>query len=374
MSASKDQKRGTWKVYIRYTDWMGVKQIHTKRGFVTKKAALEYEREFLQKQSKDINMSFEAFVGLYMANLKPRIKYNTYLTKKHIIEKKILPYFGKRSLASIKASDVIRWQNELLEQRDENGKAYSPTYLRTVQNQLSAIFNHAMRFYGLKVNPSTQTGKMGRAKAKEMSFWTREEYLKFSEAMKSKPLSYYAFEVLYWTGIREGELLALTAGDFDLENRRLTINKSYQRLEKKDYITEPKTEESNRTIALPQFLCREIEDYCATIYKCNDNTRLFEVSKNYLHYEMKRGCKESGVKQIRIHDIRHSHVAHLIELGFSPVAISERLGHAGVQVTYMYSHLYPSAQVQLADKLEEDRSKLTSENEWEKGGENVSTE
>ena len=363
MSASKDQKRGTWKVYIRYTDWTGTKQIHTKRGFPTKKAALEYEREFLQKQANDINMSFEAFVGLYLENLKPRLKYNTYLTKRGIINTKILPYFGKRALASIKASDVIQWQNELIKQTDKDGNAYSPTYLRTVQNQLSAIFNHAVKFYGLQVNPSSQAGKMGRSKAKEMLFWTKEEYLQFIEAMKSKPLSYYAFEVLYWTGIREGELLALTAGDFDLENKRLTINKSYQRLEGKDYITEPKTEESNRTIALPDFLCREIEDYCATIYKCNACTRLFEVTKYYLYAEMDRGCRESGVKRIRVHDIRHSHVAHLISLGFSPVAIAERLGHAGVAVTFMYSHLYPSAQAQLADKLEMDRENTAKEKE-----------
>ena len=357
MSASKDPKRGTWKIYLRYIDWTGNKAIHTKRGFATKREALEYEREFMQSQSKDINMSFEAFVEIYMRDMKPRLKYNTYLTKKHIIETKILPYFGKRSLASIKASDVIQWQNELLWKKDETGAKYSPTYLRTVQNQLSAIFNHACRFYSLPQNPSAQAGRMGKAKAKEMLFWTKDEYLQFSECMKSKPVSFYAFEILFYCGIREGELLALTAGDFDFENRTLTINKSYQKLEGKEYITEPKTEESNRTIALPKFLCREVEDYCASIYACNAHTRLFEVSKSYLHHEMDRGCKESGVKRIRVHDLRHSHVAYLISLGFSPVTIADRLGHSSTVITDQYSHLYPSAQADLADKLEADRDK-----------------
>ena len=357
MSASKDPKRGTWKIYLRYIDWTGNKAIHTKRGFATKREALEYEREFMQSQSKDINMSFEAFVEIYMRDMKPRLKYNTYLTKKHIIETKILPYFGKRSLASIKASDVIQWQNELLRKKDETGAKYSPTCLRTVQNQLSAIFNHACRFYSLPQNPSAQAGRMGKAKAKEMLFWTKDEYLQFSECMKSKPVSFYAFEILFYCGIREGELLALTAGDFDFENRTLTINKSYQKLEGKEYITEPKTEESNRTIALPKFLCREVEDYCASIYACNAHTRLFEVSKSYLHHEMDRGCKESGVKRIRVHDLRHSHVAYLISLGFSPVTIADRLGHSSTVITDQYSHLYPSAQADLADKLEADRDK-----------------
>ena len=261
MSASKDAKRGTWKVYIRYKDWQGVGQVHTKRGFATKREALEYEREFLLKKSKDVNMGFPQFVEVYMEDMKPRLKLNTFLTKKHIMETKINPYFEKKSLAEITATDVIQWQNQLLNMRDENGIPYAQTYLRTIQNQLSAIFNHACRFYGLTANTSKQAGKMGKAKGKEMLFWTKEEYLKFSEVMKDKPVSYYAFEVLYWTGIREGELLALERGDFNISDRKLTINKSYQHLQGEDYITSPKTEKSNRVIELPEFLCREMEDY-----------------------------------------------------------------------------------------------------------------
>lgn len=356
MSAIKDNDRKTWRAYIRYTDWQGKNQIHTKRGFKTKREALSYEREFLMKKTRNVNMGFAVFVDQYLEDMKPRLKYNTFLTKKHIIASKITPYFENRTLADIDATDVIQWQNELLKMRDENDKAYSQTYLRTIQNQLSAIFNHACRFYALPNNPSKQAGKMGKAKAKEMLFWTKGEYLKFSEIMKDKPISFYAFEVLYWTGIREGELLALQRKDIDLVNMKLTISKSYQRLEKKDYVTTPKTDKSNRVIDLPKFLCDELEDYFGMLYKCDDDTRLFEISKSYLHHEMDRGVKGSGVKRIRIHDIRHSHVAHLIELGFSPVEIAERLGHEGISVTYTYSHLYPSKQKFLADRLNEDRT------------------
>ena len=293
-----------------------------------------------------------------MEDMKPRLKLNTFLTKRHIIETKIIPYFEKKSLAEITATDVIQWQNQLLSMRDENGMPYSQTYLRTIQNQLSAIFNHACRFYGLSVNPSKQAGKMGKAKGKEMLFWTKEEYLKFAEVMKDKPVSYYAFEVLYWTGIREGELLALEKGDFNIKDRKLTINKSYQHLQGEDYITSPKTEKSNRVIELPDFLCREMEDYFGMLYKCDEHTRLFTFSKSYLHHEMDRGAKVAGVKRIRIHDLRHSHVAHCIELGFSPLAIAERLGHEGINITMNYAHLYPSKQKALADKLDEDRGNL----------------
>ena len=122
---------------------------------------LAWEREFLQSQSKDMNMSFKAFAEIYMNDMKPRIRESTMENKRYIIDNKLIPYFGSRSLASIKASDIIQWQNELLNARDEDGNAYSPTYLRTIQNQLSAIFNHARRFYSLPVNPSAQAGKMG---------------------------------------------------------------------------------------------------------------------------------------------------------------------------------------------------------------------
>jgi len=120
MSASKDTKRGTWKVYIRYKDWQGIGQIHTKRGFATKREALEYEREFLLKKAKDVNMGFPQFVEVYMEDMKPRLKLNTFLTKRHIMDTKIIPYFEKKSLAEITATDIIQWQNQLLSMRDEN--------------------------------------------------------------------------------------------------------------------------------------------------------------------------------------------------------------------------------------------------------------
>ena len=127
-------------------------------------------------------------------------------------------------------------------------------------------------------------------------------------------------------------------------------------------ITDPKTEQSNRTISLPDFLCEEIQDFIASLYGITPNMRIFNVTKSYLHHEMDRGCKESGVKRIRIHDLRHSHAAHLIELGFSPVAIAERLGHKGISITYMYAHLYPSKQYELAEKLSEDRTRACLKN------------
>lgn len=340
----------------RYVDWRGDRKQKCKRGFQTKREAQEWERTFQQQSAADLDMSFEAFTELYIRDIKGRLKENTWLTKEHIIKTKILPYFQNRKISEITSKDVRTWQNELLAYRDEKGKPYSQTYLKTVHNQLSAIFNHAVRYYDLRSNPAAKAGNMGKEQTGEMLFWTKEEYLKFSEAVMDKPISYYAFEMLYWTGIREGELLALTPADFDFEKQTVRINKSYQRLHGEDIITTPKTPKSNRTIQMPEFLCEEMQDFFKMNYGLKKKDRIFPIIKNYLHREMDRGSKESGVKRIRIHDIRHSHVSLLIDMGFSAVAIADRVGHESIEITYRYSHLFPSKQVEMANKLNMERN------------------
>ena len=194
---------------------------------------------------------------------------------------------------------------------------------------------------------------MGKEESKEMLFWTTEEYKKFSEAVMDKPMSFYAFEMLYWTGMRLGELLALSMEDFCTEKCTVRINKSYQRLQGQDFITTPKTPKSNRTIKFPKFLMEEMQEYFAMLYDQKPTERMFPVTKSLLHHEMERGSKAAGVKKIRIHDLRHSHISHLIDLGFSAVAIADRVGHESIDITYRYSHLFPSKQVAMADRLDE---------------------
>ena len=311
---------------------------------------------FQLQNSSDMDMSFENFVDIYKNDIRSRIKETTWLTKVNIIDKKILPYFGKRKISEIQTKEVIAWQNGLLQQKDKTGKPYSECYLKTIHNQLSAIFNHAVRFYALRTNPAAKAGNMGSEKRKEMLFWTKEEYLKFIDAMMDKPMLYYAFEILYWCGIREGELLALTPADFDFEKKTLRINKSYQRLQGKNVITTPKTKKSNRVIQMPDFLCDEMQDYFKQLYGLEPDSRIFPLTKHTLKRGMEFGCKASGVKVIRIHDLRHSHVSLLINMGYSAVAIGNRVGHESVEITYRYAHLFPTVQKEMADKLNIERS------------------
>lgn len=355
MSVYKEPKTNTWRVIYRYTDWKGERKQSQKRGFPTKREALTWEQEQKNRANADLDMTFESFVALYTADMKGRIKENTWGTKEHIIRTKLVPYFGKRKMCDIHSKEVIAWQNEMLNYRDEKGKPYSPVYLKTLHNQLSAIFNHAVRHYNLKVNPAAQAGNMGKAKSREMLFWTKAEYLKFAEAMMDKPLSYYAFEMLYWCGVREGELLALTPADFDFEKQTVTISKSYQRIKGQDVITDPKTPKSNRVIQMPAFLCDEMQDYIKSLYAVEPTDRIFTVTKSYLHREMDRGAKAAGVKRIRIHDLRHSHISLLIDMGFTALAIADRVGHESIDITYRYAHLFPTRQTEMADKLNMER-------------------
>ena len=354
MPAYKD-KNGSWYVMVRYTDWRGEKKQKCQRGFETKRDALAWEAQYRLKKRADIDMTLDSFYELYKEDVRPRLKENTWITKESIIEGKILPYLGKRKLSEITAKDIVDWQNTVMQLPGTDGQPIAQTYIKTIHAQLSAMLNHAVRYYQLPVNPARIAGGIGKEESREMMFWTKEEYLKFAEVMMEKPIYYYAFEMLYWTGIREGELLALTPEDFDFEKKTLRINKSYQRLRGKDVITSPKTDAGVRVIAIPDFLCEEMKDCLKLYYDIHSSDRIFPMTKSGLSKNMESGSKAAGVKKIRIHDLRHSHVSLLINQGFSAFEIGKRVGHRSEKITYRYAHLFPNKQTDMADFLENQR-------------------
>ncbi len=348
-------KNGTWHTQVWYTTRCGDKKHKVKRGFTTKKEALAWESDFRASKAGSMDVTFVEFCKLYEEDIRPRLKENTWMNKSYMIQDKLIPFFGKKPMCDITSLDIVKWQNELVGYRDEKGKPFKPTYLRAINNQLNAIINHAVRYYGLRINPVVKTTKMGSKSSDEMQFWTKEEYLAYSDTMMSKPASFYMFEILYWCGLRVGELLALYPEDFDFKKGVLSITKSYQRINGRDVITGPKTPKSIRIITMPEFLIEELEEYFAGRQDLVEGERVFTHTKYYLGHEMRRGCKETGVKRIRIHDLRHSHVSLLIEMGFSVLAIAERMGHESIDITYRYAHLFPSVQSDIASSLNDVR-------------------
>lgn len=349
----RQEDNGTWTSQFWFRDYDGERRHRTKRGFATEEAALEWEEEGRREAEGSVSSTFAAFFEVYKRDVRPRLRESTWTGKEYMVRDKILPAFGQMRMDEIESVDVIRWQNGLMAMRNAHGEPYSPTYLRTINNQLTAIFNHAVRFYGLRKSPCSRTTKMGSNKAGDMLFWTKGEYLKFADAIADKPDSFCAFEVLYWCGLRVGELLALTPDDIDFRRAVVSINKSYQRLKGRDVITDPKTPKSVRTVAMPGFLVDELSDWLQGHPVAHDE-RMFPFTKDRMHHEMTRGCKATGVKRIRIHDLRHSHVSLLIDMGYSAVAIADRLGHESSDITFRYVHLFPDRQGEIARALDKE--------------------
>ncbi len=346
MPVYKDEQRGTWYCLFYYEDWQGIKKKKQKRGFKTKKEALEWENNFKLSANANMDMTLGSFVEIYFRDKAGELKERSIKNKKYMIGVHILPYFENKPMNSITPSDIIQWQNIMRE------KGFAPTYLRMIQNQITALFTHASNIYNLANNPCKKVKKMGKSDADKIDFWTKEEYDKFIETFEVGSRYYVLFEILFWTGCREGELLALNKSDIDFQNNKLHITKTYYRTERKDIITVPKTEQSVRTIDIPEFLKQEMQEYVDKLYGLSDDDRIFPIVAEAVQHMLKNHADKAGVKRIRVHSLRHSHVAYLINQGVQPLIIKERLGHRDIKITLnTYGHLYPSQQRQVAEML-----------------------
>ena len=317
MAAYKDEERGTWYVSFYYEDWTGAKKRKVKRGFRTKKEALNFEAEYKRTAKADMDMTMGEFVEVYFRDKSQSLKDRSIKNKRDTMNAQLLPYFKDRPMNSITPAEIIQWQNTIIE------KGYSDDYLKTIQNQMTALFNHAKNIYNLADNPCDKVKRMGKTSKKKMKFWTIEEYRQFMTGIEPGSKYYVLFELLFWTGAREGEALSITPADIDFERNLLHINKTYYRMHGEDVITSPKTEESNRTISIPEFLKKEIQDYISRLYELPEDERIFPMVHEAVQHKLKQVVQKTGVKKIRVHDIRHSHAAFLINKGVQPLMINE---------------------------------------------------
>ncbi len=342
-----------WYFSVRYTDWTGERKRKKQEGFKTQREAKEAEADFLNSKRTDIDITFENLIKAYTENRGARIEQTTLATKGHMIRTKILPYFAKMPLSKIDTNTVMRWQTELINYRNpKTNQPYSQTYLRQIHNQLSTIFNFAIRYYGLTRNPAQLCGSMGKQNAEKFDFWTYDEFQQFIKVVVDDITDYTIFNLFFYSGIREGELLALTLKDFDFDKNTVYINKSLAVINGKAVSKRTKTPNSERTIALPIPIMNMLLEYTKHLYDYNPNDRLFLSSKSALNRDIKQYSAKANLRKIKVHELRHSHASHLIELGVSPLAISERLGHKDVKTTLnTYAHLYPNKQSEIANTL-----------------------
>ncbi len=292
------------------------------------------------------DISFADFYRIYISDMEGRLKPTTLARKDAMIRDKILPTFASIPMNAISPQLIRTWQTSLIEQ------GYRPTYLKTIDMHLFAVFKYAAKYYDFE-NPYDKADHMGSGTTSAMRFWTLEQYWAFIREFSDQPRVFLAFELLYWCGIRVGELLALTPSDIDEKKHLLKITKTYVRHDHRDIISPPKTENSVRNVAMPEFLYREVMDYIHA-EDIKKNERIIPRSVDFLKHHLRAGCKHSGVPQIRIHDIRHSHVSLLIDQGFTAAAIAERVGHKHISTTMnVYAHLFPNRQAMLVEALEQ---------------------
>ena len=367
MPAYKDEKRNTWYCQFWNTDFTGKKKHIVKRGFKTRREAKEYEEKYKTSNSETSDITLGGLYESYKQIYIPTLKLSTQDNKRQIIEAYILPYFENRKICEITSKDIAKWQIEV-----QRGKKLSNTYLKSINTQMSALFNFARKHYGLIINPVVIAGPMGKKKpTEEMQFWTLDEFNKFIKCVNGMT-NQIAFKILYWCGLRKGEMLALTPDDI-LSSKEIDVKKtaswrsmknlSEEEIESTTWkkternmgleITTPKTEKSVRKVAIPDFLYNEIQTWMQMLYGLEHDSLLFEFNSNHtLNGILDRSAKKAGVKRIRVHDLRHSHASLCIEAGVSILLLSERLGHENIETTLnTYSHLYPNKQSALAENL-----------------------
>lgn len=345
----KNGKTVKWYANFYYTDWKGQRKHVCKRGFSTQREAKAYERMFLNQVKGTGDLLFSELVSNYMEDMSHRLKVTTIANKQQIIVTKILPYFADKKIGEIDTIMIRRWQNELIAVRKRNGEGYSQTYLKTINNQLSALFNYAVKHYDLLNNPCKAAGTIGCSRAEEMQIWTQEEFeqvLSFEEKESYR----LAYNVLFYSGIREGELLAITPADV-LPTMQLNITKNFAVVQKEEIFLTPKTGRSRRKVAIPEFLYQELLRYMEKGEQ-RRNHRLFDLKKQQLLTELKKLAHRAGVVPIRVHDLRHSHASMLIDMGIELFEISRRLGHESVKTTSdIYGHLYPDKDMRIAARI-----------------------
>ena len=356
----KDKKNDTYRVSYTYISPDGKKHRTGKRGFKLKKDANAWVDKELPsiikalecRKTSDEIMTMGELIEEYLDDFhtNPEYKESTYLTKKNIINTKILPYMADKVVYDIKPNDIRIWRNKMIK---DAKKELSLTYVYSIEAQLTAILNYAVEFHDLPSNPYGNTKKIGKKNGAEKTIWTLDEYNRFIKTLEYDPVYYYAFQVLFWCGLRRGEMMALTPADINFEENRIRINKSYRRINGQDCITTPKTLSGIRTISIPKDLAVQLKEYIDGFYNIDENARIFPVTQNSLYRKLKDGIEATNLKKITIHGLRHSNISMIANLGYSSVDIAYRAGHSKTSMTAHYTHRYEGTDKKIANALNE---------------------
>lgn len=346
MTVYKDEERGTWFFITRIDQPGGTSKQVKRRGFKTEKAALLAEAKLEEEEEFDEeNIKFKYVAEEYLKWYKKRRKASSYTKISSIVIVHLIPRFEKKRIKSIRPRDITKYQDDIIDD-------YAPAHVKKIHSVLSAIFHFAIKNEYTKENPASIAGNVDIETEDIMNYWTLEEFKEFIKHVDDS--MYYAlFMTLYYSGLRKGELLALTWGDIDFSENIINVDKTeYNRI-----VTTPKTKSSIRKIRMPKFvmsLLNKLKGQAKMSYRVfgefHDSISTTTLDRKYAEY-----IEMSGVNRIRIHDFRHSHASYLINKGYIISMIASRLGHGDVATTLnTYGHLYPSTEKEAVLGMEDD--------------------
>lgn len=335
---------------------------------ITKKdQAINYEYNFRSKYNKQFEeaqtsfYTFEQFYEIYKKDKKNQKKTTTVKSDDYIYKKFESLY--KYKLNYITTNDV----KQLLDQYFDDG--LSVEYVNKIRNFINKLFNYAVKIKRiLNFNPVSAIPEYKRVEevTKEMDIYEPSEWKIINVKLKELNIVYFTFiSILYYTGMRLGEVRALTPADIDMKSKKIRINKTLSDVKKKDngeswIVTSPKTKNSVRTILIPDKLHKILEDYFKyydTLYVKSDTTFLFGVDRplqaKVIREKFHKAADEANIRRIRIHDLRHSHASVLINNGALDKAVADRLGNTVNEVRKTYSHLFTETEEKLVDIINE---------------------
>lgn len=356
MSVAKNEKTGKWDCSIWYRDWQGKRKHTTKRGFDRKKDAEEYERKFLdKKQYKDITM--EIAVDAFLAELNHlyelgQIKESTLENKTRIIKRYILSYFKDAKIESIKASHVNEWLAYLNTHATLRKRLGSRTLL-IYRSNLNQIFEFCQRNYNIENNPVLLTSRpKPYSNDRRAKFWTVEQFWK-CYSMIDEPVYKIIFTIIYWSGLRIGEVLALTPND--IKPDRICVNKNLMELKRRYKIDTPKNDTSIREVVIPNYLYTQIQNYISTQYSLKKDETIFAgINQHDAWNKLLKWLKRAGLPYISPHILRHSYASVLYSNSNDITVVASQIGHADINTTFkFYAHMMPSKDLEAVSKLEQ---------------------
>ena len=363
MPVYKDKKRNTWYVstYVEYRD--GTRKRVMKRGFKTKREATRYENNLLTESwvNTSENPPVNDVLNEYMEHQSKRVKSSTYNKLEGIMRLYIRPRFENLKIKEISNKHIATMHNELLEN-------LSVSTVKAVHKDLSAFLNYCKRMQYINVNTAQEVGNVKAKEERSIDYWTLEEFKTFLKVVKCDKYRAF-FMLMFYSGMRIGEALALTWKDIDFINNAVNIDKRYYKTE----IGTPKNESSIRVVKLPQHTINQLSklklktnpklDYVifGKRYKPHNQSSVHQRFYKYLDEFIVDG--KQTLKRIRIHDLRHSHVSYLINNGINIQVISKRLGHNKVSTTLdIYAHLYPNKEDEAVSLMDDDFKPATIKN------------